>query len=87
MKYILTRFFDFFKLASTKVYTVVATLLLYTQAQLTDPQVIQEIIALFPDQPSIAKIIQMLPTIILALCAPKTQQKMDQYRATKKPGL
>ena len=83
MKYIITRFFDFFKMASTKAYTALASGLLVAQTQLTDPQVVNDLMGMFPDQPLIVRLIQMAPTLLLALFSPRTTQGMDAYKSTK----
>ena len=83
MKSTLTRFFDFFKMASVKAYGALATLALLMQTQLTDPEIIAMLSALFSDSPWILKIIQMSPSIILALFAPHTEKAAESFKLNK----
>ena len=87
MKGTLTRFFDFFKMASVKSYGALATIALLLQTQLTDPDTIALLSALFSDSPAMVKIIQMLPSIILALFAPKTTTTMQALNASNGSNL
>lgn len=83
MKYTLTRFFDFFKMASVKSYGALASLVLLLQTQLTDPETIAMLSALFSDNPFMVKVIQMLPSIILALFAPHTKETLESLKPNK----
>lgn len=83
MKHALTRFYDFFKMASVKSYSALAGLVLLLQTQLTDPETIAMLSALFSDNPFMVKIIQMLPSIILALFAPHTKEAIDSFTPNK----
>ena len=83
----LARFFDLFKVASNRIYAALATLLVYAQTQLMEPATLEEIAALFPDQPLVVKLITILPTILLALGGTSTSKKMEEWRTTKQGRL